>query len=67
MATFEDNDLLPTKRAAEILNVSASFLNKAQCGGGGPKFIKIGRSVKYRYSDLIGFIAEKSRLSTSVA
>ena len=42
MATFEDNDLLPTKKAA-ILNISASFLNKARCGGGGRSFIKIGR------------------------
>jgi predicted DNA-binding transcriptional regulator AlpA len=44
--------LLDTTRAAQLLGVSASFLNKKRVTGGGPKFCKIGRRVLYRRHDL---------------
>ncbi len=65
MAAFDENDLLPTNKAAKVLNVSVSFLNKTRCTGGGPKFLKIGRSVRYRYADLLSFMAAQTRRSTS--
>ena len=39
--------LLHPKEAAKILNVSLSWLAKARLSGTGPRFVKIGRSVRY--------------------
>jgi predicted DNA-binding transcriptional regulator AlpA len=36
-----------TKEAAEYLGLSKSFLDKARCYGGGPSFMKFGKSVVY--------------------
>lgn len=35
------------KQAAEYLGVSKSFLDKARIYGGGPQFMRFGRSVVY--------------------
>ena len=40
------NQLYPTSRAAELLGLSPSFLCKLRCTGGGPPFVKIGRTVR---------------------
>ena len=55
-----------TKTTAEYMGVSAAFLEKARVTGL-PKipFIKLGRSVKYDLDVIDGFMAERSRLSTS--
>jgi predicted DNA-binding transcriptional regulator AlpA len=53
--------------AAEILGVSASFLNKLRCSGGGPRFARIGRSVRYNLAALREWAEARSRGSTSEA
>jgi len=40
------------QQAAEHLGVSKSFLDKARIYGGGPRFMKFGRSVVYSTEDL---------------
>ena len=57
--------LLPTAEVAERLRVSTSFLAKARVAGQGPRFIKVGRSCRYRRSDLETY--ERSCAKTSTA
>jgi excisionase family DNA binding protein len=54
-----------TREAAAILGVKESTLEAWRCRGGGPAFLKLGKAVRYRQSDLENFMAERARLSTS--
>ena len=58
--------LLTTKQAAKYLAVSEAFLAKARCTGN-PEipFTCIGRSVRYRLSDLVEFVDSQMSVSTS--
>jgi hypothetical protein len=53
------------KAAADILGVSASFLNKARMTGEGPPFLKIGAAVRYDLQALEAWVASMARTSTS--
>lgn len=57
--------LIDTPKTAERTNLSVSFHNKARCTGTGPTYIKIGRRVLYRISDIDAWIAARTRRSTS--
>jgi hypothetical protein len=45
--------------------MSTSWLAKARLRGDGPRYIKLGRSVKYQGLDLIEYRKSKKRHSTS--
>jgi hypothetical protein len=51
--------------AAGYLSLSTQRLAKMRLYGGGPAFIKAGRSILYRREDLDSWLASLSRLSTS--
>lgn len=53
------------KTAAAILNVSVSWLAKARLSGSGPRYVKIGRAVRYPESNLREYIKSRTRGSTS--
>ncbi len=58
--------VLKTKEAAEFLNLSPSFLEKARVYGDGPPFVRLGsRAVAYRLSDLTEWLEGRVRQSTS--
>jgi len=57
--------LLDVEEAAEYLGLSKSTLNKWRCHGGGPQFIKMGRAIRYRISDLDDFVDSRQSSSTS--
>jgi predicted DNA-binding transcriptional regulator AlpA len=57
--------LLYPRDAAKILNVSISWLAKARLTGDGPRFVKIGRAVRYLESSLREYIKGRTRGSTS--
>ncbi len=57
--------LLTPKEAANFLRVSDSWLAKARMQGNGPPFVKIGRSIRYRESDLLRWMRSRTHLSTS--
>ena len=57
--------LLKTKDAATRLGLSKSTLEKLRLTGGGPVFIKRGKSVFYTESDLADWIHANRRRSTS--
>jgi len=53
--------------AAEALRVSLRTLERFRVEGSGPKFIKAGRRVLYRLSDLEAWAAERTFSSTAEA
>lgn len=62
---IEADPLLNVREAAVELNISEDWLNKLRSRGGGPKFIRLGRSVRYRRSHLHEFAEENTRRSTA--
>jgi hypothetical protein len=60
-----DFRLMTTQEAAEFLRVSVSFLMKARLRGDGPRYRKIGRCVRYAEADVIYYLKQNSRMSTS--
>jgi hypothetical protein len=57
------SSLLTEKEAAAILRRSVSSLRRGRISGSGPNFIRLGRSIRYRLSDLQTYI-EKNRKTT---
>lgn len=57
--------LLTPREAASFLRVSESWLAKARMRGDGPPFVKVGRSIRYPESALLGWTKSHLQLSTS--
>ncbi|MCW0001345.1 helix-turn-helix domain-containing protein [Pararhizobium sp. YC-54] len=57
--------LLETSEAADHCHLSRPYLEKLRVKGGGPLFLKLGRRVFYRPSDLEAWIDKHVRASTS--
>ena len=57
--------LLTQSDAAKLLRLSERTLERLRVTGGGPKFVKAGRSVRYREADLEAWIAARVINSTS--
>jgi predicted DNA-binding transcriptional regulator AlpA len=51
-------------QTAEFLTVPVKTLQAWRVRGGGPKFIKLGRSVRYRREDLERFLDERTMTHT---
>ena len=58
-------ELLATREVAHLLGISHKTLERMRMEGTGPKFIKVGRSVRYRLSDVQEWIEQNVRQSTS--
>lgn len=59
--------LLNTQQVSERIGCSEVSLARMRCQGSGPRFLKIGRSVKYRLADVEEWLATCERQSTSEA
>ena len=57
--------MFTTKEAAQRLGLTKSTLEAWRCRGGGPDFVKMGRSVRYRAEDLEAFLQKNVRSNTS--
>jgi len=57
--------LLAPADAAAVLAVSLSWLAKSRLAGTGPRFVKIGRAVRYPRSSLLEYVKSRTRASTS--
>ena len=57
--------LLTQSDATKLLRLSVRSLERLRCQGGGPKYIKAGRSVRYRSSDLEIWLNSETVGSTS--
>jgi predicted DNA-binding transcriptional regulator AlpA len=63
--TNEIDPLLHPREVAKLLGVSTSWLAKSRGNGTGPRFIKIGRAVRYALSAVREYILSRQRNSTS--
>lgn len=57
--------LLTEDEVAALLQVTVKALQGWRYRGGGPRFVKVGRCVRYRREDLQGFVQAALRTSTS--
>lgn len=57
--------LLTQSDAAKLLRLSERTLERLRVAGGGPKFVKAGRSVRYREADLEAWISARVVSNTS--
>ncbi|MGE0183881.1 MAG: helix-turn-helix transcriptional regulator [Parvularculaceae bacterium] len=58
-------DRLNNEEAAQYLGLKAATLNKWRVYGEGPPFIKVGRLVRYRRTDLDAYLSNRLVSSTS--
>jgi hypothetical protein len=66
MATASNlESLIDEHAAAEALAVRVATMRAWRLNGRGPRFVRIGRCVRYRPSVLAQFIADGERRSTS--
>ncbi len=61
------HELLTEHEAADLLRLKVKTLQARRVSGGGVPFVKMGRSVRYRRSDVLAFIAAHIRTSTAAA
>jgi predicted DNA-binding transcriptional regulator AlpA len=54
-------DYLDTKQAAGLCNLSHQTLAQWRRAGCGPAFIKLGRAIRYKRTDVEAWIASKQR------
>ena len=59
------NRLMSETEVSENYGLNIRALQKWRCVGGGPRFVKLGRQVRYRASDVEDFIESHIRRSTS--
>ncbi|WP_005036566.1 helix-turn-helix transcriptional regulator [Holophaga foetida] len=59
--------LLDSLHAAGVLNVSVLTLADWRCKGTGPAFLKVGRCVRYRRSDLEAWLNSRTVTNTAQA
>ena len=65
-ATVDSREpLLKPDEAGGYLGFTAGWLAKLRMNGSGPKFIKLGRKIRYARSDLDAWIAAGRLVSTS--
>lgn len=57
--------LLTEAQAADFLNISVRSLQSWRVRGGGPAYLKLGRSVRYRYRELQTWLDANLAASTS--
>lgn len=60
-----EDDLLTEVEAAQLRRQSVRTLQAERVRGGGCPFVKLGRSVRYRRSDVQQFIEANVKASTS--
>lgn len=60
-----DKILLNEAEVAEMTGLSKRTLQAWRYRGGGPPFIKLGRAVRYRKSDIVEWINEQAVRSTA--
>ena len=57
----EEDKLLTTKEVAEYLGIAENTICQYRMTGIGPRYIKLGRMVRYRLNDVIEWIDKKMK------
>jgi len=60
-----DDALLTPKQLAEYLTLKPKTIETMRRRGDGPRFIKVGRSVRYRGCDINEYLDDQTRESTT--
>ena len=60
-------ELLTTAQAAELLQVKTATLEQWRWRGCGPRFVKVGRSCRYRRGDIDAYLSGRTFDSTTAA
>jgi len=60
----KDQAFLNTRQAAEFLGMQPQTLDAWRCRGCGPRFVKLGRAVRYRRADLDAWVESRVRANT---
>jgi predicted DNA-binding transcriptional regulator AlpA len=60
-----EDRLLRPRDAANLLGLSESTLAKLRLSGGGPEYLKLGRSIRYARKSVDSWISARARRSTS--
>ena len=63
----DDDLMLDVQTAARFTGIAVATLAKMRCIGGGPLFVKLGRRVVYRRSDVIAWLDARRVKNTSEA
>ena len=53
------------KETAKLLSLSIKTLQRYRYTGGGPIYIKLGKSVRYKESDIEKYVSERTRYITT--
>jgi predicted DNA-binding transcriptional regulator AlpA len=61
---MKDNELETQAELASWLRKSEAWLERGRWDGSGPPYVKIGRSVRYRRSDVAAWLDAKKRTWT---
>jgi predicted DNA-binding transcriptional regulator AlpA len=62
---MQTDEYLTVRQLEARSNISASTWNKRRLSGDSPPFLKIGKKVLYRWSDVEAWLAGRTRTSTS--
>ena len=65
ITALQSYELINEREVAKILCVSVSKLQKDRIQGDGVPFVSLGRSVRYKISDVVAYIEGNKRSSTS--
>ncbi len=65
--TSDPEALLTETQTADLLNISIRTLQAWRVRGGGPRFVRAGRAIRYRRRDLLAWIEQHTAGSTSDA
>jgi hypothetical protein len=57
--------LFTDDEVAEKIRRPKNWLAKLRCRGEGPTFLKVGRSIRYRWQDVEAWLESQARQSTS--
>jgi len=63
----DDDLMLDVQAAARFTGIAVATLAKMRCIGGGPLFVKLGRRVVYRRSDVIAWLDARRVKNTTEA
>lgn len=67
MSEQNDDPVLDAISAATFIGLAAPTLAKMRCLGGGPQYIKMGRKIGYRRSDLSAWLSARRVNNTTEA
>lgn len=65
MSIRTNYEMVTTEQAAAMLNLKKNTLELWRLRGTGPAYVKLGRAVRYRLSDLESYIESQVRHNTS--